>query len=311
VARATDLGAAPLGVVLLGQPLVVWRSPAGIVAAADRCRHRGAALHRGEIADGLLICPYHGWHYESSGRCVAVPAHPGLALPASLRLITYPCRERHGLIWTVLGTPAVVEPPPFPAWDTPEARRLIPPSMNIEASAGRQLEGFIDVSHFAWVHAGSFGDRDRPLVPDYALERLPEGFRFTSISDVPNVPRGTPIEVPPGFRWSRTFEVTLPYLARLTVTFPHGGRLSLLNAVQPIAPDRCRVFTLVARDFGDDNGEETLAFNRRIFEEDQAIQAIQSPAWLPLAGESEFHVPSDRASITYRSMLSERGLHRA
>jgi hypothetical protein len=43
--------------------------------------------------------------------------------------------------------------------------------------AGRQVEGFLDVSHFAFVHTESFGERENPEVPDYPVERLPHGFR--------------------------------------------------------------------------------------------------------------------------------------
>ena len=47
--------------------------------------------------------------------------------------------------------------------------------MAYEAAAGRQ-EGFLDVSHFAFVHTESFGERENPEVPDYPVERLPHGF---------------------------------------------------------------------------------------------------------------------------------------
>ncbi len=33
---------------------------------------------------------------------------------------------------------------------------ISPPYVDIGGSSGRQLEGFIDVAHFAWVHHESF-----------------------------------------------------------------------------------------------------------------------------------------------------------
>ncbi len=36
-------------------------------------------------------------------------------------------------------------------------------------SAGRQMEGFLDVAHFAWVHTDTFGDRNNAFVPKYKV----------------------------------------------------------------------------------------------------------------------------------------------
>jgi len=32
------------------------------------------ALHLGEVKDGALACPYHGWRYGGDGRCVHIPS---------------------------------------------------------------------------------------------------------------------------------------------------------------------------------------------------------------------------------------------
>jgi vanillate O-demethylase monooxygenase subunit len=34
----------------------------------------------------------------------------------------------------------------------------LPPYVDIAGSSGRQLEGFIDVAHFAWVHHEAFAE---------------------------------------------------------------------------------------------------------------------------------------------------------
>ena len=48
VARSVDVGHAPIGVRLLGRPVVLYRSPDGtVVAAPDRCPHREAPLSNG------------------------------------------------------------------------------------------------------------------------------------------------------------------------------------------------------------------------------------------------------------------------
>jgi Vanillate O-demethylase oxygenase C-terminal domain len=51
-----------------------------------------------------------------------------------------------------------------------------------EAAAGRQVQGFLDVSHFAFIHAASFGEPDNPVVPDYPITRTTTGFVADYIS---------------------------------------------------------------------------------------------------------------------------------
>lgn len=53
----------------------------------------------------------------------------------------------------------------------------MPASVAHEATAGCQVEGFLDVNDFAFVHTESFGEGENPEVPDYPVERLPHGFR--------------------------------------------------------------------------------------------------------------------------------------
>src|SRR5271154_7233804 len=90
---------------LLGRDLVLWRSEHGLHAWRDLCVHRGAKLSGGRIQDGCLACPYHGWHYDASGQCVLIPAHPSQPPPARAHATTYHVAERDGLIWVCLGTP--------------------------------------------------------------------------------------------------------------------------------------------------------------------------------------------------------------
>ncbi len=40
-----------------GVPVLLTRTDDGIVALADRCTHRGAPLHEGELRDGCVVCP--------------------------------------------------------------------------------------------------------------------------------------------------------------------------------------------------------------------------------------------------------------
>jgi nitrite reductase/ring-hydroxylating ferredoxin subunit/uncharacterized membrane protein len=60
VAADADVTDQPSLVQVNGVPLLLVRADGAIRALADRCTHRGAPLHEGEIADGCVICPWHG-----------------------------------------------------------------------------------------------------------------------------------------------------------------------------------------------------------------------------------------------------------
>jgi len=79
---------------LAGQELAVWRDDAGLANVwENRCPHRGVRLTIGTNLGTALRCQYHGWEFASgTGRCAILPA----------RVTTYPCVERHGLVWTSL-----------------------------------------------------------------------------------------------------------------------------------------------------------------------------------------------------------------
>lgn len=58
-----------------GVAIVLTRDPAGeIVALSDRCTHRGAPLHDGELVDGCIVCPWHGSEFALDGSVARGPA---------------------------------------------------------------------------------------------------------------------------------------------------------------------------------------------------------------------------------------------
>ncbi len=181
--------------------------------------------------------------------------------------------------------------------------------MDIGGSSGRQLEGFIDVAHFAWVHHNAFANRDNPIVPKYHTERTDYGLKTVYISNVSNYPHELKHLEPEGFLWKRTFDVYPPFSAVLTVDFPEGGVLKILNACCPISSNKTRLFVPLTRNF-DQTGdlEKVYAFNAQIFAEDQDMVESQKPEELPLDLMMEAHFEADRSSTTYRRILAEWGL---
>ena len=316
VAQASAVTEQPIGTTLLDQPLVIYRFEGQIVVADNLCPHRGMQLSLGAaFDDGLGIrCPYHGLRFAAGGRCVAIPAHPGNRIPARMNLHAYGAVERYGLVWTCLAS-APDDPeseatiPPVPHWDDPGFQQINCPPIDIAAFAGRQVEGFLDVAHFGFVHVESFADPTNVVVPDYTPEPTADGFEVRYLSTVGNFPHFTGLKADPDYVWPRQFRVHVPFSASLVVEFPGGTRLSMLNAASPVSAKRTRLFDARVRDFDTDKPvEEVYAFNRMIFEEDRKMVEAQKPENLPLDPKLEVHIPADRSSIAYRRALKALGL---
>ena len=75
IACASDtLIGRPLAFTLQDVPMVLFRDGSGGAAALlDRCPHRNAPLSLGRVVNGELQCGYHGWRFDGSGQCRAVP----------------------------------------------------------------------------------------------------------------------------------------------------------------------------------------------------------------------------------------------
>jgi nitrite reductase/ring-hydroxylating ferredoxin subunit len=68
VGTTHELKDIPQAVKVLGEDLVLFRDEFGRVGLLGaHCRHRGASLEYGDIQDGGLRCPYHGWLFDVGG----------------------------------------------------------------------------------------------------------------------------------------------------------------------------------------------------------------------------------------------------
>ncbi|WP_274653108.1 aromatic ring-hydroxylating oxygenase subunit alpha [Paenibacillus humicola] len=310
VAISEEVKDKPVPVKLPDVKLVCYRSRGQVVIARDLCFHRGAPLSKGWVENDEIVCPYHGFRYNCDGVCTAVPAHPASKISPKLKLITYPSIERYGFIWTSL---AGTEPnlPAFAGWDDPDYLNVLPPGFDIAGSAGRQMEGFLDVSHFAFVHTETFGDRNNTEVPQYKVTREGSVLSADYWSTVSNYGKGQENPAPEGFMWLRAFRVFAPFAATLTVHFPNDGKLIILNFASPVSARYTRLFCPIARNFDKSVPiEEIVKFNLQVFQEDREMVESQTPEDLPLDLAAEAHIPADRTSIAYRQLLSELGLGR-
>jgi len=127
-----------------GEPVVVVRAKTGeLFALENRCAHRQVPLTHGVVQGCTVRCGYHGWAYDTEGKCIDVPYLGSKLLPNGVK--AYPCREVDGLIFIFPGDPALAE-----------AR--LPASLGAKADPAyktRELNREVD-AHYTFMHENLF-----------------------------------------------------------------------------------------------------------------------------------------------------------
>ncbi|MDP9430351.1 MAG: (2Fe-2S)-binding protein [Actinomycetota bacterium] len=226
----------------------------------------------------------------------------------------YGVRERLAVMWL-----APAEPRDVPL-EVPEDgdRRFIPGWLLPQRSAGTAgvlADAFLDVAHFRFLHAGSFGAADHVQVPAYEVEAEPGGFRsvheqwFDNVTD-PGVATG---ERPLRQRRRATYVYRAPFQLLLRLDFLDSGAVTTIQfLLQPEDPDSTRVYTRLLLSSGPGNPlpapadvEREVAFAHRVLQEDLALTAHMAGQGLPLAARDEMHVRADRLGVALRRALCD------
>ena len=144
----------PMRARILGEDLVVFRDTEGRVGVLDpRCPHRGANLFYGRNEECGLRCAYHGWKFDVTGRCVALPTLPVEShFKDTVRVASYPAREWGDFVWVYLGPPGRL--PALPEMEfalVPAAHRFVSKKLQ-QCNWAQSCEGGLDTAHFSFLH---------------------------------------------------------------------------------------------------------------------------------------------------------------
>jgi 5,5'-dehydrodivanillate O-demethylase len=155
-------------VKILNEELVVYRNRQGEYGlVGEHCPHRLASLAYGRVDEEGIRCPYHGWKFDHTGRCLEQPAEPpDGTFKDRIKHVAYPVQYLGGLIYAYLG-PAPA--PLLPRWDVlvwEHGRRWIVKESIIDCNWLQPMENSVDPSHLYWLH----GDTERivPSLKTYA-----------------------------------------------------------------------------------------------------------------------------------------------
>jgi 5,5'-dehydrodivanillate O-demethylase len=141
-------------VKVLGEELVVYRDKQenyGLVG--EHCPHRLASLAYGRVDYEGIRCTYHGWKFDSTGKCLEQPAEPvDSTFKDRIKHVAYPVETLGGLIFAYLGP----EPKPLlPRWDVlvwENGKRWIVKESIIDSNWLQPMENSVDPSHLFWLH---------------------------------------------------------------------------------------------------------------------------------------------------------------
>lgn len=146
----------PQTVRLLGETLVAFRDTAGNVGLVDHiCPHRGAPMAFARNEDCGLRCVYHGWKFGVDGKVADMPAEPVRSrLKERVRIKSYPCVERGGVVWTYMGPEPEESRPPLPnlEWNMVPEENVVLSFRVQECNWLQALEGEIDSAHAPILH---------------------------------------------------------------------------------------------------------------------------------------------------------------
>jgi phenylpropionate dioxygenase-like ring-hydroxylating dioxygenase large terminal subunit len=321
-----EVGDGLLARTVLGEPLVLYRTAAGdAIALADRCVHRRFPLSMSHRDGDRIVCGYHGFTYDPSGACVAVPAQT--RIPRTARVPSYPVVEQDSLVWVWIGEPARAD-----AAAVPRAPWLDAPGWTVvrgmEPLAARYsllVDNLLDLSHETYLHGGYIGTPEVAATP--ITTEADEDAGVVRVSR-----RMKDVECPPFYakstgiagridRW-QDIEYHAPCLyllhSRIAPTgvepAPDGRddgacHAEIVYAITPETETTTLDFWMVARDFAvdDEDVSRYLAESNRtvVMQDVVALNALEKVIAAEPAGFQELSINIDTGGLAARRMLGK------
>lgn len=202
VCTSDELQDLPRKEKLLCEEIVVFRDKQGRVGALEpHCAHRGTSLEWGQIEERGIRCCYHGWLYDTQGRCLEMPCESEETRRAlDVWQPAYPTTEYGGLVFVYMGPPGTE--PLFPRFDIVDPDRgqdVVLRGMRLwgDYAVGmvrdcnwlQHWENIVDPYHLLMLHQGISGDQFEGALmqgrPHISWEKTPLGVRYTLIKDLP------------------------------------------------------------------------------------------------------------------------------
>lgn len=210
VGVSADVGDRPQFVRILGEDLVLFRTPSGQAGLLDaRCAHRGASLVYGCVEKEGLRCRYHGWLYDTLGRCIDQPGEKSRAArEEKVRQRAYETRELGGLVFAYLGPAPAPVLPRFDMLVRTDGTRHATVARMISCSFLQIVENSMDPVHLPFVHGDTI--KVWAEIPEFSVEETEFGMRQVQYRPGPT----------PAQRYVRSALYFLPFNRMLGIPAP-------------------------------------------------------------------------------------------
>ena len=326
-AWTTEIGDAPFARTILNEPVVLFRTPDGIVALEDRCCHRSLPLSLGRVVGDRVQCGYHGLEFDATGACVKVPGQT--RIPPGAQVRSFPVVERWGLVWIWTGDAATADAALLPDWWWLDSAhwKTIPgrggKPMPVAANYLLISDNLFDITHLGYVHATSIGN---DAIVDFPAktERSGRSVKMTRLVK----------DRPPAPFWQKAggFEGNVDRFLVTTSDMPgyivnHAGtyrlganarpgevgedigvEMKVMNMPTPETETSTHYFYAHARHFKVDDPAWDDIYRSQftaVFEEDQIILNAQQARMSAMPDAPHIDVNSDAPNIQVRRLMDE------
>ncbi len=154
-------------VVILEQPVVMYRTSNGLVAALeDQCPHRLLPLSKGKRLGDDIQCGYHGMTFNCEGHCVRVPGQDNI--PSSAYVVAYPVQEKHDIVFIWMGDPDKADADTLfdlPQFGNDQWHAHQGDALHLKANYLNVAENLVDPAHVSFVHPTTLGNAASENVP--------------------------------------------------------------------------------------------------------------------------------------------------
>jgi phenylpropionate dioxygenase-like ring-hydroxylating dioxygenase large terminal subunit len=270
-----------------------------------------------DLLTNVSACLAHGWHPVAR-------AHDVTAEPLTVRLLgrdhgvrrtpdgfvtdAHAAAEHAGLVWlapdlphhSLLEMPEADDPAFSSGWLAPQ---------EVGTAAGLLADNFLDVAHFPFVHAETFGSEDDILVPPYEVTSEDEGFSVVYEHTYRNVEDpGVMAGIRPLLQRRRvTYRYKVPFQLRLRLDHLNTRTATvILFLLQPVDLDRTNIWCQVLRDdLAGTTMADAVAFEQAVLDEDKLLSQRFLLAGLPLRLSDEMHTRADASGVALRRCLAD------
>lgn len=326
-AYGREVGRELLARTILGEPIVFYRTGDGdVVALADRCVHRRFPLSASpsRLEGDTVVCGYHGFTYDGTGSCVAVPGQT--RIPRTARVVSYPVAEQDSFVWVWIGDAALADVaaiPRAPWLDHPDWTAV----SGMEPLAARWsllVDNLLDLSHETYLHAGYIGTPEvagTPITTEVDEEarvvrvsrRMADaecpGFYRQATGITGRITRWQDIEYhPPCLYLLHSRIAPVGVLPNDDGTDPDAFHVEVVYAITPSTESTTYDFWAVARDFArdDESVSQGMHDNNRtvVLQDVVALDLLETVLAGDPAGAQELSINIDTGGLAARRLIA-------